>query len=368
MRLNKKFLSIMLIASMTTGALSLSAASLTKTAKLFYNNIRVKVDGQYQPTNVEPFMIDGTVYVSLRDAAQLTNNKVNWNKMDQSVEISTGQYKPSDYEQELASKNAEIMQLRSQLKKLQDEIENDKPTTSDQEDENSKLIERMLKSLEKEYSRSHNIEWDFDLEEDDGTLLLEVSYDGYYDQKDFNKMSNTTVENFVQSICKFIHKEYGSIDIEGQLYNTDNNEKISEFSYTKKGKYKYTKINEDKFTEEQLKEFEKELKGDYENFPEIDFSGEYDGKSIRVKDIQLTHKDDSIVYEIYTTFMDTFNYIWNGLEEGSATTKLENYMDDIQEEIEDEFDVNYVKGYLYNAEGDLMAEYRDGDLKIKKIN
>ena len=131
MKLNKKLLSMLLIGTMTAGTLSLSAASLTKTAQLFYNNIRVKVDGEYRPTNVEPFMINGTVYVSLRDAAELTNNNVNWNKLDQSVEISRGVYKPSDYEQELATKNAEIMKLRSQLERLQNQLDNGSSSVTD---------------------------------------------------------------------------------------------------------------------------------------------------------------------------------------------------------------------------------------------
>ena len=368
MKLNKKLLSMLLIGTMTAGTLSLSAASLTKTAQLFYNNIRVKVDGEYRPTNVEPFMINGTVYVSLRDAAELTNNNVNWNKLDQSVEISRGVYKPSDYEQELAAKNAEIMKLRSQLERLQNQIDNGSSSVTDEENKNDKSVTETLKALEKEYQKNYNIEWSFDLEEDDDTLYLEVSYDGYYDQKDFNKMSDSSVENLMKSICKFIQKNYGNILIEGKLYNNDNNETISEFSLNKKGTYKYVKTNEDKFTKEELKAFEKELKSDYKKFPEINFSGQYDNKSIRMKDIKLTQEDNTIIYEIHTTFMNTFNYIWNELEEGSATSKLENYMDDIQEEIEDKFDVSYVKGYLYNVEGQLMAEYRDGDLKIKKIN
>lgn len=372
MKINKKLLSVILMGAMAAGTISVSAAQFTKTAQLFYNNIKVKVDGEYKKTNVEPFMINGTVYVSLRDAAQLTDNGVDWNGLDQAVEISTGNSKPSNYEQELAAKNAEIMNLRSQLEKLKGQVEDEKEdsnTSGDREDDTDfKSLKETEEALKEEYKKSYNVEWSFDLEEEDDTLVLEVSYDGYYDKEDFGKMSSTSVENLMKAMCKFIQEQYGSALIEGKLYNNDNNETISEFSLSTKGAYKYTKVKEEKFTKENLKEFAKELKGEYNTFPEINFDGQYDSKSIRMKDIELTEKGDTIIYDIHTTFMNTFSYIWNALEEGSATSKLENYMDDIQEEIEDEFDVRNVEGYLYNVDGELMAEYRNGDLKLKKIN
>ena len=368
MKLNKKLLSMLLIGTMAAGTLSLSAASLTKTAQLFYNNIRVKVDGEYKPTNVEPFMINGTVYVSLRDAAQLTDNNVDWNKEEQAVEISRGAYKPSNYEQELAAKNAEIMKLRSQLERLQEEMEED-DSAKDNDKEDSKSLKETLEAVQSKYKKDYNIDWSFDLEEeDDETLILEVSYDGYYDKKDFAKMSNTSVENFMKSICQFIQKEYGLVDIEGTLYNTDNKETVSEFSLSTKGTYKHTFVKKQGFSEEALKDFAKELKSEYKSFPSINFNGAYDNDGIRMKDLRLKQEGDTLIFEVHTTFIeDTFSNIWNRLDEGKATRKLESYLESIQEAIEDEFDVEDVEGYVYSKGKKIMAEFTNNTFKLKNI-
>lgn len=373
--ISKKSLALVCIGTIVAGTMTINASTLSRTAKLVYNNIRVRVDGEYKTPKLEPFFIGDSVYVSLRDAGELTNNTIGWDSMNQTVDIQTGSGNISVSEAELAEKNSEIARLKSEVTKLTERIEilegkDDQPGHSNgttQPTQNGNVKEA-YDYIVKKYANDYNIDWDFELEEkNNGDLTLEVRFDSYDDGKDFDKMSESAVKNLMKDIAKSVQSQYKDVAIEGKLYDSDKKETIANFKLSAKGSYSYEAVKKNKFTRQDLDKFEDKLEDTYKSLPEIDFAGRYDGTSIRMKKIELTEVDDTIEFEVHTTFMDIFSNEWNYVKEGSATNKLERYMDDIQEDIEDEFDVSKVKGYLYNADGRLMAEYRDGDLKLKKI-
>lgn len=372
---SKKALALVCIGTITAGVMTINAATLSKTAKLVYNNIKVRVDGEYKAPKLEPFFIGDSVYVSLRDAGELTNNQIGWDSVNQTVDIQTGGSQISVSDIELASKNAEIARLKAEVEKLKEEL-------ADQEDDGYEPghssgttqptkngnVKETYDYIVKNYSNNYNIDWDFELaEKNNGDLKLEVSYDSYDDGKDFDKMSESAVKNLMKDIIKTVQSKYDDVAIEGSLYDDAKKETVAKFDLSARGSYTYETVKRTKFTKSDLEDFEKKLKDEYKSFPEIDFGSEYDGRSIRMNRIELTETDGTIDFEVHTTFMSRFSYAWNNLDEGSATDKLEDYMDDIQEDIEDKFDVSKVKGYLYNDEGRLMAEYRDGDIKLKTI-
>ncbi|MGL6173219.1 MAG: stalk domain-containing protein, partial [Cellulosilyticaceae bacterium] len=77
---NKKFAAISLSLLLGTSAFAtvLQADTITKSLKATFNDIKVTFNGENKQPAKEPFMVDGTVFVSLRDAGQMTGNNVDW--------------------------------------------------------------------------------------------------------------------------------------------------------------------------------------------------------------------------------------------------------------------------------------------------
>ncbi len=77
---------------LTSGAVF--AKQTSKTAELFYNNIKIKLNGQeVRPKDangnyVEPFIIDGTTYLPVRAVANALGINVNWDSSTNSVLLS----------------------------------------------------------------------------------------------------------------------------------------------------------------------------------------------------------------------------------------------------------------------------------------
>ena len=87
------------IAIMVTALLSVSAvvyASVgSRTATLFYNNIRVVLDGKEiipkdaNGNSIEPFTIEGTTYLPVRGISSALGLEVAWNSETKTVELNT---------------------------------------------------------------------------------------------------------------------------------------------------------------------------------------------------------------------------------------------------------------------------------------
>ncbi|MBQ7794266.1 MAG: copper amine oxidase N-terminal domain-containing protein [Clostridia bacterium] len=83
---------VLIGAMLTSGVVF--ARQISQTAELFYNNIRITVNGQeIQPKDgngniVEPFIIDGTTYLPVRAIANALNLSADWNGETNTVILS----------------------------------------------------------------------------------------------------------------------------------------------------------------------------------------------------------------------------------------------------------------------------------------
>lgn len=87
--------------SNATGSVPAESNSHTETATLFYNNIKIMLDGKNViPMNaanepVEPFAINGTTYLPVRGIASVLGLLVNWDGNTQTVVLTTREYATS---------------------------------------------------------------------------------------------------------------------------------------------------------------------------------------------------------------------------------------------------------------------------------
>ncbi len=378
---SKKIMAVLMASTIATGAFAVSAANLTKNVQLRYNNINVKVDGQYKVPNMEPFFIGDSVYVSLRDAGQLIGSQVNWNGTTNTVEINTSSIANSALETELAARNHELAVAKSEMQKMQakieqyekklgitDDKENDKDTDKeDNKDEDNSItssdLKDMLKKLDKYYSDKYDVEWEFTLKGNEKGLRLTMEYNSKQDGKAFKAISKSSLEKLAKDIMRDIQSDLGKIKVEGKVYDTREEVTKAEFTMSTKGVFDFEYKRNNNITDEDLDEFAKILEDKYGNFPSLSLGAAFDGSSIRIRSIKLVEDGDEIEFEIYTDYanMSVAKRAWDDMS-SSAKDRLETYLDDIQEEIEEEFDVD-ATGYVFNESKEIIARY-DTSLKL----
>ena len=370
---SKKIMAVLMASTIATGAFAVSAANLTKNVQLRYNNINVKVDGEYKVPNMEPFFIGDSVYVSLRDAGQLIGSQVNWNGTTNTVEINTSSIANSALEAELATRNHELAVAKSEMQKMQDKIEqyekklgitddkdDDKDEDEDKDEDNSIAasdLKDMLKKLDKYYSDKYDVEWEFTLKGNEKGLRLVMEYDSKADGKAFKEISKSNLEKLAKDIMRDSQSDLGKIKVEGKIYDTREEVTKAEFTMSTKGVFDFEYNRSGDFDEEELKDYAKILEDKYDDFPSLNFGGTFDGGSIRVREIVLTEDDGDLEFEIYTDYADMSiaKRAWDDMD-ATAKNKLEEYMEDIQDEIEEEFDAKVI-GYVFNESKEVIATY-----------
>ncbi|WP_337527905.1 stalk domain-containing protein [Zhenhengia sp.] len=374
---SKKIMAVLMASTIATGAFAVSAANLTKNVQLRYNNINVKVDGQYKVPNMEPFFIGDSVYVSLRDAGQLIGSQVNWNGTTNTVEINTSSIANSALEAELAARNHELAVAKSEMQKMQAKIEqyekklgitDDKDTDKDDnKDEDNSItssdLKDMLKKLDKYYSDKYDVEWEFTLKGNEKGLRLTMEYDSKQDGKAFKAISKSSLEKLAKDIMRDIQSGLGKIKVEGKVYDKREEVTKAEFTMSTKGVFDFEYKRNNNITDQDLKEFTKILEDKYGKFPALNLGATFDGSSIRVRSVKLIQDGDEVEFEIYTDYanMSVAKKAWDDMS-GASKDKLETYLDDIQEEIEEEFDVD-ATGYVFNESKEIIARY-DTSLKL----
>lgn len=375
-------ISLSLLIGSTAFATILQADTLTKTLKATYNNIKVTFNGEQKQPAQEPFLVDGSVYVSLRDAGQMTGNNVEWDSTNKTVKITPGSGSVSSTE--LANKNLEIANLQVQLKQAQEKLAKyESDDSSSGTDISKTALEDTLDDISSTYANKNSVKWSFnELKESKGVLELEISVPKS-SSTTFNSLTESKLTSFIDDVCEDIAYNHKNIAINGVIIDEKVDEEVVSFTYSTKGKLTV----DFGLTQYALDKFATYLAKEYTELPEITFA-ELEDQFIKVNDIALEFdKKGNIVANLDVNFAETD--IWNDLytkyvTEGNSSVyrtaslaDLADFMDDIALDIYDQFDVDNVDVMLYNtknlsgrytiSEGGLIANYQDERLSIKKF-
>lgn len=371
-------ISLGLIMGSSTFATVLHADTITKTLKATYNNIKVTFNGDYkQPAN-EPFMVNGSVYVSLRDAGQMTGNAVDWDSANKTVKITNSNTGNSASNAELANKNLEIANLKAQVKQLQDKLatlekEEEKESTSSNLTKSA--IAKTLEQIEDDFGSKHSVKWEFDLTENKGALELDITVPRNSSSK-FSDITSGKLETFLEDICEDIAYNHKNVEIKGTVFNEKIDEDVVAFTYSTKGKFS---IDSSVISQYALDRFAEDLEDDrkYSNLPTIDFEGlKTESFKITGIDLELDRKGETITFfvGVDTTKKDDWNkLITEGGNDDRSTVynnarldELDYFLEGLCEDIAYEFDIDTVEGFVYNTNGiSKSAPVKDGKLMVK---
>lgn len=356
-----------------------NAKSITETLKATYNNIKVAYNGGLVTPTEEPFMINGRVYVSLRDAGQITGNSVDWK--NNTVYI-TSQTNSSQLEQEIAQKNYTINAQASKIATLEKQLEELKGNSSNESNiSSSKVLSDALKVINNEYDDEYKVDWTFVLTEKSNYVDLQIKFDGDEDKTAFNDMSSTKLKGFIEDICDTLAEEFEDtklegLEIKGDLYDVDSKDTLGTFKYSTSGTLTYTASTSNKSyaaMEEEI--LEGLLEDDYDmTLPYIRTNGNSSQiYEIPIKDLSITESRGTIKFEVEVDFRksgstETYADEWNDINESYCKSNFEDFMKDIADEISDEYNINSrdIDGYIldYHTD-DILAEYSSNSFKFK---
>lgn len=353
--------------------ITVNAANIKKQVTAAYYNIKVTLDGQYKTPTNEPFMIGDSVYVGLRDFAEITGNQVQWDGANKTVKIASN---GSANDSEIMQKNLKIAELEAKVRQLEEKIKQlegtgSKPDTS-KPDTSSPIsattLKKVLADLTKEYDDKHSVDWEFDLAFNSKSkqLEFEVSYDSYYDKKDFDRMSDNKIQSFLKDMCDDIQEALGEYAVVGEIVDSEEDESVYAFEMSTTGKLKVRPVNSSK----SLDDYQDLMITKYTELPKLDQEG-ISGFAIKVDDISVDEDDDfeEITFEIYTDFDSkntTYKTAWNSLTT-SKTRPLKSWVEEIAKVTKDKFGAKEVFGYIYDAQDNIIASYEYDRFSVSEI-
>lgn len=313
-------ITMLVLAFSTTGF----AAYFTKTLQANYRNITVFVNGAQKNLKSEPFIVDGTTYVPLRDMSEIMGSTVAFNPATYRIDITD--MGDAGLQYEIYIKDARIKELEAKL------LENDSSSGSD--------LSSIAKSLAKKYDDIDDLDVvDIKLKGDKKDIKVEIVIDTK-DSKQYDywkRLSDRDFEDYLQDIVDAIRKEYRDADITGSIYDKYEKEDRVEFSIDKKDNVELG--SKDKI--KKLSELQSELNKKFDSKGKIEFD-------IVVKEVKKETEVDI--------------YVEKGKLRDLSDREIDDYLEDVCEFIVKRYSSNDIKGILWDEIDEITFKYRKDKL------
>lgn len=304
------------------------AAYFTKTLQANYRNITVFVNGTQKNLNSEPFIVDGTTYIPLRDIAEIMGSAVSFNPATYRIDITdTGTGTGLQYD--LITKDARIAYLEKELAEKEDYKTTDLRDLEDQlNDDYDEIGDVDIKDIK------------LDGDEDDIEVEIYINTSRSSQSDAWDDLDDDDIEDFLQDIVDDIHKEFKDADITGFIEDEDNNRNLVEFEIDRRGN---VELDTDKDLED-ISDLEDALDKKFYKYEGLEFSFDVDDDRHANLEVNIEVKRGELT--------DLTN------------SEIKYYLEDVCEFIEDEYKDynNYIFGILYDDYDEIEFEYDDGKL------
>jgi hypothetical protein len=241
MKKNSKKLIVFVAVMMLTLSFASSgfAANTMSNLKAYYKNITVYKNGGLFNFSSEPFIVDGTTYVPLRDMAEMLDKEVTWDGVGYKIGVND---KPGqstvELTQQVFNQQLTISQLEGKIKNLESQLE------KEEKEKKATSLKDLSKDLLDDYDQiNKNISvTDISITGDKDDVDVEVTinlkdtksgdaWDKLVDE-DMGK-----IEKYLQKIVDAILdiEKYEDADVTGVIYDKYEKEDLIEFEIDKKG-------------------------------------------------------------------------------------------------------------------------------------
>jgi hypothetical protein len=226
----KKTSAIALSSVLLAGVLASSsdAAVATKNVQVKYNNVKVTYNGQLVPTDIEPFLINGTTYIPLRMMAGVFNKNVSWDGKTYTVSVTDKEdTRIASLQAEIAQKDARIAELEKKLQEAEDELAQ---SDEDDEDDVDDRIDELEDDLNDYYGEYQDLEWSIYLSGDEDSIDVDIEIDLDEYQDEYDDLSDSDIEDLVEDVCSDIWDEFEDADIDGVILDSSDDDELHDFS------------------------------------------------------------------------------------------------------------------------------------------
>ncbi|GBF35624.1 topoisomerase IV subunit A [Desulfocucumis palustris] len=333
----------------------------TKQLKASYENLKITVDGMpitYQP-NQEPFIIDGSTFLSIRAVAEALGCTVTWVAPTKTVMVSNNfKQQALQKDQEIAKlksqitqKDQEIQTLKTQVANLQDDDEDDDYYYDDDDDEDLSDLED---DLNDDYDKIGRVSVDsIELSGDEDDVDVEIEVDLGDDEDEWADLSDSQIRSFINSIVNDIQDEFSDdTEVSGKIIDSDSDDTLVKFS--KEGD---DSLEVDYRDEDYRGNSDSDSDGD-------DVCDDLIGNSYRVGNIDFNVSDahyysssDHAVIALDAEDDDASD-LWEELSSSTIRSGAEDVYDDIVEEFEDEdVDIEEITLSFYDEHTSLLDTF-----------
>lgn len=327
--MNKNYKKIAVVIAIMILTLSVAstgfAANTVASLKAYYKNITVYKNGTQVQFSSEPFIVDGTTYVPLRDISQVLDKDVTWDGVNYKIGINdkAGQ-NVSSLMSQILTQQQRITQLEAQIKTLQTN------KTVDLDD-----LEDDLNDDYDEIGDVTVVEIKLDGDEDDIEVEIYVDLTKTAEYDAWEDLDDDDIEDFLQDIVDDILKEYKDADITGFIEDEDDGSKLVKFTISSKDKVVLGGSSSGSMSDFDIDDLEDYLNDEYEKVNGVYFSFYLDGD------------EDDLDVEIVADVED----ITDDFDED----ELEDFLNDVYDDIvaTDEFEGAYISGFVEDDLGEI---------------
>lgn len=331
MKRNYKKLALIMAIMLFTLSIASSGFAANTVAKLeaYYRNIKVYKNGMQVQFTHEPFIVNGTTYVPLRDMSEMLDKDVTWDGTTYSIGIND---KPgsniNDLYTQIYNYQLTIAQLEKKVKDLEEQTK--KPTTTS--------ISAMEKQLNKDHGKYEKIDFDIDLSESKSKITVKIYVDLDVDYSRWDSLTTKKIESYLQGIVDDISESFSDSTISGYIEDSDAKSKLISFTVNNKGKVSTSKSSGSSDIDDM----------------EYDLDKYYATTKNGIESVEFYKSGSKLYLNLYV-----YKSTWNGLKTSKQEEILENMYNDIDEyfsetivgEIMNESDGKHLSYFDYSSKG-----------------
>lgn len=328
MKMSKNYKKICLALALTgvIGAGTVTAKSGNQSITATYRNIQVTYNGATQPMSVEPFIVNGSVYVPLAAVGNIFGASANWYKDSNTValtggnvggssnaavqeELTQAKYQVTALQTELQKANAELAKANAELAQYKANANNNNSNNNNTSGTN--ITNAQLKDTENYLNNNFsdllkNINMNFSLSMYGNQIQVEMTYNSKQENNAFKKLPQYTIQGFMKKIGDNIAATHSDVTIEGRIiYGNDNSEKAS-FTRSRNGSYSY----EYAFDVDTIQDILNDEVGNYFYFTNMNMNGFNGSLQVTNYDVSIRETSSKVNVTVYLAPNDNFTTLW----------------------------------------------------------
>jgi catabolite regulation protein CreA len=219
------------------------ATVATKNIKASYENIKLMINGKQVvlPASQEPFIINGTTYLSVRSVAEALGCYVTWLAEAKTVAVTgTDTSELAILKAQATQKDNEIQNLKTQLaqkdQQVQDLYDRLNNSSYDDEDEDDDDDDEDIADLEDQLNDDYDEigdvaidKLDLSGDEDDLDVEIEVDLDEY--DSEWEDLSDSNIKSWIKNMVNEIQDELSDdTGVDGEIIDNDSDDVLVEFN------------------------------------------------------------------------------------------------------------------------------------------